>query len=129
MRRAEMLGVEIGFVGVARAPVDKELELGGAVFDPMETHVDGLRALLFDGVIGKTARSGVVNLHGGAWLRVAHFFQGGADGNGLLAVDVGGSDFGFSSGAHDIAKNFADSVEWSVGGWRLGRWYGWVWEK
>jgi len=41
VRWAEVLGVEIGFIRVAWSPVYEELELGHAVFYPMETHVNG----------------------------------------------------------------------------------------
>jgi hypothetical protein len=74
VRWAVMLGVEIGFVGVAWPPVNKELFLRGTVFDPMESHVDCFRSFLLDGVISKTRSCGVVNLHGCAGLRVPHLF-------------------------------------------------------
>ena len=38
-------------IGYAWLTVDEELAATGAVADPVETHVDGFGALLFDGVI------------------------------------------------------------------------------
>jgi hypothetical protein len=63
-----VLGVVITMVVGPRAPVDKELALAGPVLDPIKSHVDGLRSFLFDGVIRKAFRSGVVDLQGGRGL-------------------------------------------------------------
>ena len=54
MRRRVMFCVIVGKVGYAWLPVDKELAAAGAVADPVEAHVDGFGALLFDGVICKS---------------------------------------------------------------------------
>ena len=53
---------------VAEFPIYFELALSSSVTDPIETHIDGLGAFLFDGVRGKSYGGGVVQLHfGGGW--------------------------------------------------------------
>ena len=54
MSRRVMLCVIVGNIVYAWFPVYKELAAAGTVVDPGETHVNGFRALLFDGVIGKS---------------------------------------------------------------------------
>ena len=51
MSRPVMFCVLVVQIGYAWLPVDKELAAAGVVADPIETHVDGFGALLFDGVI------------------------------------------------------------------------------
>jgi hypothetical protein len=47
-----MFSEVVSQIGSAAAPVDKELALEDAVFDPVKAHVDGFGAALFDSVIG-----------------------------------------------------------------------------
>ena len=49
-----MFCVIIFQIGYAWLPVDEELAAAGAVADPVEPHVNGFGALLFDGVICKS---------------------------------------------------------------------------
>ena len=51
MSRPVIFCVIVGQIGYAWFPVDEELTVDGAVADPVETHVDGFEALMFDGVI------------------------------------------------------------------------------
>ena len=53
-------------------PVDQIFFLVDAVLDPIKTHVDCFRALLFDGPVGEALHGGIVNLHQGRRLRVTH---------------------------------------------------------
>ena len=48
-----MFCVIVGKIGYDWLPVDEELAAAGAVAYPVEAHVDGFGALLFDGVICK----------------------------------------------------------------------------
>ena len=57
-------------VVVARFPIYFELALSTSVADPIETHIDGLGAFLFDGVCGKFYGGGVVHLHFGGRLGI-----------------------------------------------------------
>ena len=44
----------VGKIGYAWLPLDEELAASGMFADPVEMHVDGFGALLFDGVICKS---------------------------------------------------------------------------
>ena len=54
MIRQVMLCVIIINIGYAWLSVDEELDAADMAADPVETHVDGFGAILFDGVIGKS---------------------------------------------------------------------------
>ena len=47
---------------------------------------------------------------------MAKFCKGGAQWNGLLAVEEKGSYFGLCGGSHDIAENVTCRVDWTVEG-------------
>ncbi len=100
-----MLGVIIGKVVRPRPPVDQELSLACPVLDPIKTHVDCFGSFLFDGVIGETFGSGVVDLHRRWRLRMSHLLERGPNGDGFLSIEVGGGNFGFGSGSHDAADD------------------------
>ncbi len=68
-----VLGEVIGIVVETTAPVDDELAVGDAVFNPVETHVDGFGAALFDGIVGNSGGASIIGLDGGGRLRVTHF--------------------------------------------------------
>lgn len=71
--------------------------------------------LLLGVAICKLGGRGVVNLDGRGWLRMAHFGDRHADGDGFLGVDVGGADFGLSLRAHDIAHDFVNRGPFRAG--------------
>ena len=54
MSRRVIFCVIVGHIGYTWLPVDEELSAAGTVADPVEAHVDGVGALLFDGVICKS---------------------------------------------------------------------------
>ena len=41
---------------------------------------------------------------------VAEFAEQCADGDGLMSIDIGGADFGFSGRSHDVGHNFGHGV-------------------
>ena len=57
---------------------------------------------------------------------VTHFFERCADWYCFLAVDEEGSNFGFSGGGHDVAKDVACSVDGAVVGRWLNRRFLWI---
>ena len=76
----------IGVILVAWAPMDKELALGDAVSDPVESHVNCLGSSLFHRVQGETHGHFVVGLDRCGWLGVSHFGEGCSDGTGLSRI-------------------------------------------
>ena len=70
-RRGVMLAKIIRLVGCARFPVDGELSLVNSVFEPVEPHVDGFGASLFDGVVEDPLSTLVVGDDGCSWLGMA----------------------------------------------------------
>ena len=97
-----------------------------AVFDPVETHVDGFGAALFDGVIGDASGASVVGLDWSGRLRVAHFEQCGAEHGGVFGIVEECAKFGFGGGGHDGVDDGAVDVDGAVDGWRdgVGIWSG-----
>ncbi len=90
-----VLGEVIGIVFETTAPVDDELAVGDAVFNPVETHVDGFGAALFDGIVGNSipiARDGVEG------------FEGSEEMFGVLAADILDSKIIYAEGEADWAS-------------------------
>ena len=69
----EMLGVVVRMVFTTRFPVDSKLALSNTVADPIEAHVDGFGAPLFDFVIDDAFGDGIVSLDGCGRLGPTHF--------------------------------------------------------
>ena len=67
-----MFGEVVGFIVVfAPAPIDVKLALLHTVLDPIETHVNGFGASLFDSIIGNSFSACIVCLNGSGRLGVA----------------------------------------------------------
>ena len=110
----EVLGEVIGKVIRSLLPVKEDLVLLDAAAHPVETHVK-----IFGALPAHVAGDYVVGGHavgldwcGRFW--VAHFDEGRADGNSLLAVDEDCSSFGLSCGSHDGADGLTFSEDRSV---------------
>ena len=71
-----VLGEVISQVDCAGRPVNFELLLVGAIMDPIETHIDRLRSVLFYFTIDNTVGGGVIGADGGWWLRMSQFLGG-----------------------------------------------------
>ena len=111
-----MLGEVVTKIGATRAPVNEELATIGAILNPIKAHVNGFGYFLFDGVIGKTCGSGVVYTYQGIQLSMSELDEGGANGNGLLAVEKSSSNFGFGGRGHDTGKNIVKGEDESIDG-------------
>lgn len=83
----------------------------------MIAHVEGFR--FFHANLGvKYAMGGrVVGFEGNAdrRLRMAHFFEGGNHGNGLLSIEKETASFGFGSGCSNRTNGLAENVNSTVG--------------
>ena len=119
-----MLGVLVAKGYVAKLPVDEELTLSCVIVYPIKAHVDCFRSFLLDGVVGEAVGGRVVDLDWSGRLWVTYFKEQGLYRDGLLAVDVGGSDFGFGGRTHHVGHDLGNGVDGAVeartGGWWLG---------
>lgn len=93
-----VLGEVIGEIVFAFGPIDKKMALADAITDPIKTHVDGLGATLFDGVIGNAGSTSIVSVNTCGILRVSKFGQSDAKGSAILQVVEKRAKFSFSSG-------------------------------
>ena len=73
-----MFGEVVGQIVGTAAPVDKELALVDAVSDPVEAHVNGFGATLFDSVVCNAGGAGIVGLDGSGRLGMAHLGESGS---------------------------------------------------
>ena len=112
-----MLGEVVGGVCLPWGPVEEELALADAALEPMITHVESFRTFETDCGMENTVGSGIVGFQGGpsSGLRMAHFFKGSANGNGVLGIEKEGPDFSFGGGCSNGAQSFTQNVDGSVG--------------
>ena len=111
-----MLGEVIGKVFGSLLPVQAGLILLDAAAHSAETHVKGFGALPAH-VASEDALGGcAVGIDQGGQLRVAHFDEGCADGNSLLAIEENLSSFGFRGGSHDGAdvSHFGNDISCAI---------------
>ena len=110
-----MLGVVITHVATAGFPEDHKLPIVNAVLQPIETHVNGFGALLFDCAIDNPTRHTVVSGEGSGGLGMAHFTEGGADGHSSLGVVESSGSFSLGGRgdnvAHDAGEDMACAIE------------------
>ena len=97
-----MLVVVVAQVSDAKLPVYEGLTLACAITYPIKVHVDHFRLFLFDGVNGKVIDGILVHLDWSGRQWVTNFKEQGAYQDGLLVVDLGGSNFGSSSRTHYV---------------------------
>jgi hypothetical protein len=102
------------------APVDNKLLLLDAIADPIESHVNGLGATLFNSVVDNASGTGVVGLDGSGRLGVPPGFQGGAQPGCVFGVIEQGAEFGFSGAGHYDLKNGAGNMHRAVFRWWFG---------
>ena len=113
----EVLGEVIVKVFGSLLPLQAEFIFLDAAAHPVESHVKGLVELLAH-VAGEDAVGGcAVGLDRGGRLQVAHFDEGCADGNSLLAVEENRSSFGFRGGSHDRANGLIYGEYRTIRGW------------
>ena len=79
MRDRVVLGSVVGKVARTGFPFDEELAFADAVLEPVETHVDGFGAALFDGLVEDAPRDTVVGGHRSGRLGPTHLPEGGAE--------------------------------------------------
>jgi hypothetical protein len=116
----------------AAAPVDKELAFRDVVFDPVEAHVNGFGATLFDNVDGYAGGPGIVGLNGSGWRGMAHLGEGGVEPGTIFGIVEEGTKFSFDGGGHNRLDDGAVDVNGAVERRRsqVGIWWGsWIFGK
>ena len=114
MRGWVVLGSVVSKVASARFPFDDELSLLDAVLEPVETHVDGFRAALFDSLVEDAPRDTVVGGHRSGRLWPAHLPEGGPERAQLLGVVESPSNFSIGSRGVDILHDSGKDIEGTI---------------
>ena len=114
VRGRMMLAVVISIIVTSREPIDEELTESCPVLQPIEVHVDGLRALLFYCIVCEAGARSVVYLDGSGRLGMAELFECGSYGDGLASRHKGCRNFGFGDRAHDVSHDLGYDVERTV---------------
>ena len=116
-----MFGEVITKVVLAWLPVYDELALSHPVFHPIKTHVHCFGSALFDSVVGDAGGDLVVSGDWSGGLRVAEFFEGGAEWHGVLAVVEEGGSFGFGDRGANNLEDGGKDMDGTICGWLLVR--------
>jgi hypothetical protein len=103
MRSGKVLREIVCEVGAAWGPVHIKMFLLYSVTDPVVSHVNGSRSLLFDRVVGNAIGSRVVGADWCGRLGMAHVKESLAENGAFFAVDKKGSVFCFGSGGGNVA--------------------------
>jgi hypothetical protein len=104
----------VGQVFVAGAPVYAKLTLLDSITNPVKAHVNCFRVTLLNRVVDDSSSAGIVDLDGGWWLRPTKFFESSLDGRGVLGIVEACSNFSLSGRGHNVAKDAADNVDWTL---------------
>ena len=109
-----MFSKVISNVLTAWCPIDAKLALVHTVADPIEAHVNGFGADLFDGAVHDAAGGCIVCFHRCRRLWVPHFLEGLADDGPFFGVEEECADFGFGGGGHDTPNHFGKAQNGAV---------------
>ena len=114
-----MLGEIISAVQFSGGPVEVELFLINAIFEPMVSHVESFGFFHAHGGVENTMCCRIVSLKRSASRRlfVPHFFEGGDHGDGFLGVEKETTGFGFRGRGSNRPNGFAKDVNGAIGGW------------
>lgn len=115
-----MFGKIIGFVQGAGFPINMELALADAVANPVEAHINGFGAFLFDSVVGNASCSTVVCYNGCGRLRMTEFLQADSKGARIFAIVEKGGKLSFGGAGDDFAEDLAENIDGAIG-WRSRR--------
>ena len=103
------------FVVITLGPVYSKLVLVYAVTNPMESHIDGLRAFVTNASVVKPDRCCVVNFEGCGCLGVSKFFKGHSHGARLTRYKECCTYLCFHGGAHYVAHDFGKDMDRDIG--------------
>ena len=107
-------------VGTA-SPVNEELTLFDAIFDPVKMHVHSFGSALFHCDVGNSGRASIVGLDwcSGLWMP-HHVMQDGAKHGGFVAVVEKGTELGLGGRRKNNRHDGGVNVDSTVDGWRRG---------
>jgi hypothetical protein len=129
MRSGMMFSKIIGLVKSAGFPIDMELALADTVANPVETHIDGFGALLFDSIVGNASGGAVVCYNGCGRLGMAEFFQADSKGACIFAIVEKGGKLSFGGAGDDFTEDLTENINGAIGWWSGSsgrRRFGWV---
>ena len=86
VRGRVVFGVIVGKILGAFAPVDEEMALADTIAYPIEAHIHGFGASLFDCVVANAGGACIVGLDGSGWLWVSHVVEDCSEHGSLLSV-------------------------------------------
>jgi hypothetical protein len=109
------------FVSTA-SPVNEELTLFDAIFDPVKTHVRCFGSALFHCVVGNSGRASIIGLDWCSGLWMPHVMQNGAKHGGFVAIVEKGAELGLGGGRKNDGHDGGVNVDSAVDGWRRGSW-------
>ncbi len=106
----------VAIVFFARGPVLSKLSSTFSVAEQMVSHVHCFQ-FLDDVVVDDAKCSGVVHLHWGRRLGMAHKFEGMVGGDGFSAVDVESPHLSLCRQGHDRLDNLWDCEDGTIVWW------------
>ena len=115
-----MFGEVVSQIVLTFFPKYFKLVLANTVSYPIEAHVNGFGAFLFDCVIYNAIGCSIVSLDWGGRLGVTEKFECCAQGTGILSIVKESANFGFCGRRHDIVHNSADDVNGTIEHGRRG---------
>ena len=120
-----MFGEIVSFVGSSGSPIEVELFVCNAMFEPMITHVKGFGSFHAHLSIEDVVSSRVVSLKRGTGERLGmtHLFEGSDKGDGFLGIEEEATSFGFGGGGGNTTDSLAEYVNRAIGG-RVGGKFG-----
>jgi len=112
--RAKVLRVVVGKIANARLPLDDEVAVLDAILEPIEMHVNGFGAFLFDSSIEDAAGNTVVSCDDSGRLGPSHFMESLPEWDSGLCIDECRAGLGFGGGRDDVAHDASEDMEGSI---------------
>jgi len=109
--RSKVLRVVVGKIANARLPLDDELAILDAIMEPIETHVNGFRAFLFNSSIEDATGDTVVSCDDSDRLGPSHFMESLPEWDSGLGIDESRAGLGFGGQREDVAHDASEDME------------------
>jgi len=106
--------VAVGKIANARLPLDDELAVLDVILEPIETHVNGFGAFLFDSSIEDAAGDTVVSCDDSGRLGPSHFMESLPEWDSGLGIDECRASLGFGGQREDVAHDAGEDMEVSI---------------